>query len=393
MVSLLLALIYISFVSLGLPDAVLGASWPVMHPQLGVQLSDMGILSMTISLCTIVSSLNADRLTGRFGTARVTAFSVGLTAVAILGFSWSGSFLALFLWAIPYGLGAGGVDASLNNYVATHYASRHMSWLHCMWGIGACTGPYVMSYALLSGATWNQGYRILGIFQALLCLVLFLTLKVWRVNQPRQTQQEQAHKPMSLKQIFAIPGVPYLMFAFFGYCAVEQTAGQWASSYLVLKDGMDEKTAAGLGSLFYLGITAGRAVSGFLTLKMNDRQMIRLSQGILFAGITAMLLPFGKTVSIIGLLLIGLGCAPIYPCVIHSTPILFGADKSQAIIGVQMAFAYVGTLLMPPLYGLIAQHLSAGLLPGYLLALGAIMLICMETLNRKHKKTVDISRI
>ncbi len=390
MAGLLLALIYISFVSLGLPDAVLGASWPVMHPQLGVQISDMGILSMTISLCTIVSSLNADRLTIRFGTARVTACSVALTAAAIFGFSCSDSFLALFLWSIPYGLGAGGVDASLNNYVATHYASRHMSWLHCMWGIGACTGPYVMGYALTAGATWNQGYFILGVFQAALCLVLFSTLKVWKVHAPQQSREEKPRKPMKLSQIFSIPGVLSLMLAFFGYCAVEQTAGQWASSYFVLKDGLEPEEAASLASLFYLGITAGRAVSGFLTMKLNDKNMIRLGQGILFAGILIMFLPFGKVSSMAGLLLIGLGCAPIYPCVIHSTPALFGADKSQAIIGVQMAFAYVGSLLMPPLYGVIAQHISAGLLPVYLLILGGLMLICMENLNRKHKKIVEI---
>ncbi len=389
MASLLLALIYISFISLGLPDAVLGAAWPVMHQDLQVQVSDMGILSMIFSLFTIVSSLNAERLTTRFGTAKVTAASVGLTAIAILGFSYSRSFISLMLWAVPYGLGAGGVDAALNNYVASHYASRHMSWLHCMWGIGACAGPYVVGYALSSGLSWDRGYLYIGLFQVILSLILFATLGLWKINRSKQSQPKGMRKPLTMRQVFAIPGAFHIFLAFFAYCAVEQTAGQWSSSYFVMKDGVHPEQAASLGSLFYIGITVGRAIGGFFAIKLNDTQMIRLGQTVLIFGVLILFLPFGKISSIVGLCLIGLGCAPIYPSVIHSTPGLFGTDNSQAIIGMQMAFAYVGTLIMPPLYGLIAQYLSAALLPVYLLVILGVMIINLEILNRRHKKKVD----
>ncbi len=389
MASLLLSLIYVSFISLGLPDAILGAAWPVMYGQLGAQISDMGILSMSISLFTIVSSLNVQRLTNRFGTAKVTAFSVGLTAVAIFGFSTSGTFLELFLWSVPYGLGAGCVDAALNNYTALHYASRHMSWLHCMWGVGACTGPYVMGYALTAGATWDAGYFCVGIFQAALCLVLFSSLGVWKMhNSSEDADRGEEEKTLTIREVFAIPGVWNILLAFFAYCAVEQTAGQWASSYFVMKEGVVPEEAAGLAGLFYMGITVGRAISGFLTLKLNDRQMIRLGQSIMVLAVVILFLPLGKLAGIVGMTVIGLGCAPIYPCVIHSTPTLFGRENSQAVVGVQMAFAYMGSLFMPPLYGLIAQYISAALFPVFLGVILGTMILNLELLNRHYKKKV-----
>ncbi len=383
MAGLLLALIYISFVSLGLPDAVLGAAWPVMHREFGIGVSYMGILSVTISLFTIVSSLNVQRLTARFGTARVTAVSVGITAFAILGFSFSNSFYALMFFSVPYGLGAGCVDAALNNYVAVHYKSRHMSWLHCMWGLGACTGPYVMGYALTAGATWQRGYFILGIFQSVLCFVLLATLGVWKINRsaPR-TKAERGAEP-SVTDVFSIKGVIYILLAFLCYCGVEQTAGQWASSFLVQHKGVAPETAAGFASLFYLGITLGRAVSGFLTMKFSDKQMIRLGESILLAGIVATAFPFGQWASLLGLVLIGLGCAPIFPCIIHATPNIFGQENSQAIIGMQMAFAYMGSLILTPLYGPLSKWLGSGLLPLYLLVMAPLMIGCMEMLNKK----------
>ena len=384
MVHLLLTMIYLSFISLGLPDALLGAAWPVMQQEFAVPVSYAGGISLLISSCTVVSSLLSDRMTKWLGTGKVTAISVGMTAVALFGFSISHEYWQLLLWAIPYGLGAGSVDASLNNYVAIHYASRHMSWLHCMWGIGASVGPYIMGAALTGGMGWNTGYRIISVLQVILTAALILSLPLWKERKAVSAEEGGAKAaPLTLKQIFAIPGAKEVMFAFFCYCAMEQTAGLWASSYLVMKGGMDAETAASLASLFYMGITVGRAVSGFVTYKMNDTNMIRLGQGIIVLGIFIMLLPLGVWGSMVGLILIGLGCAPIYPCVIHSTPAHFGEENSQAMIGVQMASAYIGICVMPPLFGLLANHISAGLLPWYLAVINVVMIVMCERLNRK----------
>ncbi len=383
MVHLLLAVIYLSFISLGLPDSLLGSAWPVMHAELGVPTSWAGIISVIISMGTVVSSLQSDRLTKRLGAGRVTAASVGLTAAALFGFSASGSFWGLCLWAIPYGLGAGSVDAALNNYVALHYASRHMSWLHCMWGLGAAIGPYIMGLALSGSAGWQMGYRYISLLQIVLTAVLAATLPLWRVHQRAGGGEEQDARPLTLSQILRIPGAKEVMAAFFCYCALEQTAILWSSSYLHLHRGVPAETAAGYAGLFFLGITAGRALSGFLTMKLSDPQIIRLGQGIIALGVLVMLLPAHEYVALAGLVLVGLGCAPIYPCIIHSTPGHFGADKSQAVIGVQMASAYVGTCLMPPLFGLVSEHLSPALFPLYLLAILAVMAFSHEALLRR----------
>ena len=383
MVHLLLAVIYLSFISLGLPDSLLGSAWPLMYPELGVPVSYAGILSMVIAGGTILSSLMSDRLTRRFGTGWITAVSVGLTAAALLGFSLSHSYWQLVLWAIPYGLGAGSVDASLNNYVALHYASRHMSWLHCMWGVGASIGPYIMGYALSGGQGWTMGYRYIAFLQIGLTAILLLSLPLWKKRPGSSGEGGESPKALSLRQIVAIPGAKAVMLTFFCYCAIEQTAGLWASSYLVLHKGVAETTAARFASLFFLGITLGRALSGFLTLALSDKQMIRLGEGIILLGILAMLLPLGNGFALAGLVLLGLGCAPVYPCIIHSTPDHFGADRSQAIIGVQMASAYVGTLAMPPLFGLIANHITVALLPVYLVLLTLLMVGMHEVLCRQ----------
>ena len=395
MFHLLLAVIYLAFISLGLPDSLLGAAWPQMFPQFGVPVSYAGIISMIIAAGTIISSLQCDRLTSRLGTGKVTAFSVLITAVALFGFSISNSFWMLCLWAIPYGLGAGCVDASLNNYVALHYASRHMSWLHCMWGIGASSGPYIMGFALSSGHGWNSGYRYISVIQFCLTALLFFSLPLWKKQQnvfaPEASAESGAgseksapeRKVLSLRETVRIPGAKEIMTAFFCYCALEQTTGLWASSYLVLHHGTSAETAAWSASMFYIGITAGRAVSGFLTIKLNDTAMIRLGQSVVLLGIVAIFLPFGQTSSIVGLILIGLGCAPIYPSVIHSTPAHFGADNSQAMIGVQMASAYVGTCIMPPIFGFLANRIGLFLYPFYLLVILAFMVIMHEKLVKK----------
>ena len=384
MTHILLAIIYAAFISLGLPDALLGAAWPSMYREIAVPVSSSGFIFMIIAGGTIVSSLQSDRLTKTFGAGKVTAFSVLLTAVALFGFSISRSYTALCLWAIPYGLGAGSVDASLNNYVALHYASRHMSWLHCMWGIGASAGPYVMGAALTGGYGWNTGYRSIAVLQFGLSAVLLVSLPLWRKRQDGQ-DDPKSHKaqPLSLRQVAAIPGATEIMLTFFCYCAVEQTANLWASSYLVLYHGLSAEAAAGLASLFFTGITAGRFLSGFLTLKLSDIQMIRLRQGGIAAGIFMLFLPFGKTSALFGLGLVGLGCAPVYPSIIHATPAHFGQDKSQAMIGVQMAAAYAGTCLMPPLFGLVANHITVALMPLYLAALLLVMIVMHEKMLAK----------
>ena len=382
MASLLLAIIYISFVSLGLPDALLGAAWPVMQTQMQVPVSYAGGISLIIAIGTVISSLQSDRLTKSLGPGKVTAISAAMTALAIFGFSISDAYWQLCLWAIPFGLGAGSVDASLNNYVALHYASRHMSWLHCMWGLGASIGPYIMGAALTGGLRWNMGYGIISVLQVILTIGLFASLPLWK-NRQDAGKNGAPGAPLTLKQITAIPGAKEVMLAFFCYCALEQTAILWGSSYFVIHNGMDEETAASLASLFLIGLTIGRGLNGFLTYKLSDTDLIRLGQGIIGLGIVIMLLPLGNLGSFIGLMLCGLGCAPIYPCIIHSTPDHFGEDNSQALIGVQMASAYVGICCMPPLFGLIANQISAAMLPWYLGAILILMFAMCERLNRK----------
>ncbi|MBR0311484.1 MAG: MFS transporter [Oscillospiraceae bacterium] len=379
---MLLIIIYLAFISLGLPDSLLGAAWPVMHRELAAPLPWSGIVFMIISAGTVVSSLLSDRLNRRFGTGRVTACSVALTCAALFGFSLSGSFWQLCLWAVPYGLGAGGVDAALNNYVALHYASRHMSWLHCMWGVGATVGPYVMGAALAAGSGWQTGYRVIGCIQLVLTAMLLLSLRLWKQNAA-ESRNQAGEKALSLASILAIPGAKAVMLAFFCYCALEQTVGLWASSYLVNVRGVEPVTAARYGSLFFLGVTGGRAISGFVTYRLNDTQMVRLGQWIIAAGAALLILPLGEPIALVGLVLIGLGCAPIYPCIIHSTPSHFGAARSQALIGVQMASAYVGTSLMPPLFGALAARSSLAIFPLYLLVLLAVMAASHAALCRK----------
>lgn len=387
MFQLLLAIIYLAFISLGLPDSLLGAAWPSMYPEFQVPVSYAGIISMVIALGTVISSLMSDRLTKRLGAGLVTAISVAMTALALFGFSFSHSFWMLILWSIPYGLGAGSVDAALNNYVALHYKSRHMSWLHCMWGVGASAGPYIMGFALSHDQNWNGGYRYIGILQVILTFILFISLPLWKKEKKDAASESDATSDhiLTLREIFAIPGAKSVMLMFFCYSAIEQTSGLWASSYLVLHKGVAPETAATFASLFYIGITIGRAISGFITMKLNDTQMIRLGQGIILLGVLALFLPLGSTISLIGFILIGLGCAPIYPCIIHSTPDHFGADRSQAIIGVQMASAYVGTCLMPPVFGLIANNITVALLPAYLILFLVLLSVMHEILIQKTR--------
>lgn len=410
MYSLLLAIIYIAFISLGLPDALLGAGWPVMHESLDVPVAFAGIVSMIIAGGTIVSSLASERVTRRFGVGLVTAVSVGMTAAALVGFSVSGSFWMLCLWAIPFGLGAGAVDAALNNYVAVHYAARHMNWLHACWGVGASLSPFIMGYTLSSGAGWSSAYLIVGLVQAGLTFALLISIPLWGKVNPIVPEADAAtagpadasvdggvdpedgpagpgasHVPLATA--LRIPGVLFILAAFFAYCALESTAILWASTYLVADRGVAPATAAAFGALFLLGVTAGRFLAGFVADRVGDRWMIRGGFATVGLGILLLALPLPTPLlALAGLVIAGLGCAPIYPAIIHSTPVNFGRRNSQAIIGIQMAAAYTGSTLAPPLFGVISAWTGLWILPLFLALLVVLGLVMSERLNRLVKR-------
>lgn len=383
---LLLAVIYLTFISLGLPDSLLGSAWPVMHETLGVSLSYAGCVSMIVSGGTIVSSLLSDRLTRRFGTKYVTLVSVALTAVALLGYSFSNQFWMVCLWAIPYGLGAGAIDSALNNYVALHYASRHMNWLHAFWGVGTIISPYIMSWAL-SNSSWPVGYRVVAAIQLSITLILAFSMPLWKSRPAEETPAGEAVKPLGIVGALRIHGVIWLLVGFFAYCAFEGITMLWTSSYLVSVRGMAAEPAAAYASLFFIGITLGRILAGFISEKLGDRTMIRLGTLIALCGVIAVLLPVSSNVfALVGLVIFGLGCGPIYPAVIHSTPDNFGAHNSQAIIGIQMASAYVGSAFMPPLFGAIAGRTSLSIMPFVLLGFLLLMIVMLENAYTRARK-------
>ena len=388
MTVLLLAVLYLAFISLGLPDSMLGSAWPTMHIDFDVPISYAGIVSAIIALGTVVSSLMSDRITKKLGASKTTVISVLMTALSLLGFAFSTKFWMLCVLSIPYGLGAGSVDAALNNYVSLHFKSKHMSWLHCMWGVGSAIGPAIMGAVLTkTGDRWDVGYLIASIIQGVICLIIFISLPIWKKKiKDEENEAPENSRPLKLKEIFKIKGVKAVMVTFFCYCALEVTVSLWASSYLNVYRRIEANTAALWGSLYVLGITAGRAVSGFITMKLNDTQMTRLGEGIMVVGAIMIALPFHNVLPLIGLILLGIGSAPVYPCIIHSTPERFGRDKSQAIIGVQMASAYTGTCLMPSLFGLIANHINIGFFPLFIGVLLALMIVLFEVLVHKTKK-------
>ena len=380
---LLISIIYLAFISLGLPDSLLGAGWPVMQVFFGVPISYMGIISMIMSGGTILSSLMSERLTKKLGTQHVTVLSIFLTAIALFGFSHSTEFWQLCAWSVPYGLGAGAIDAALNNYVALHYSAKHMSWLHCFWGVGAIISPYVMSFAL-AYAEWSEGFRIVGILQIIIVVIMLITLPIWRINKEKTAVAEDS-PTLGIKGVLRIKGASGFIAAFFSYCAAEATIMLWASSYLFQAKGLPEELAAALASLYYIGLTAGRFGGGFISDKLGDRKMIRIGTALAVFGLILLIMP-NDVVAFVGFVVTGLGCAPIYPCFIHQTPATFGADKSQAIIGTQMALGYIGWLIMPPLFGIIANHITINLLPIFCLIFFALQTVLSEGAWRRIKK-------
>jgi fucose permease len=387
MYSLLLAIIFASFIALGLPDALLGSAWPFMREEMNLPLLFAGIISALISIGTIISSLLSDRVTRRFGTGLVVTAGLTATALSLIGFSLSGSFVIFLMFALPYGLGAGAIDAALNRHVALHYKSKHMNWLHCCWGVGASVSPFIMSYNLTHGAGWTGGYRTVAFMQMAVMFILLLSLPLWRKQKAAKSAEQSKSEVLKLPQILRIKGVKFVLPAFFAYCGVESTAGLWAASYLVLQRNIAPETAAKYASFFFLGITAGRFLCGFISDKIGDRNMIRLGTAVTVAGIIAVWLPVSPDwLCLNGLIIIGLGCAPVFPSIIHATPDNFGVSNAQAIIGVQMASAYVGITLLPPLFGLIGTYINIALYPAFLFVLTVIMLIMTEKLNKTAEK-------
>jgi fucose permease len=356
-----------------------------MVDQLQVPLSYAGIISMIISCGTITSSLFSDKLTHRFGAGIVTAVSISFTALALLGFSLCNSFPLMCLLAIPYGLGAGAVDAALNNYVALHYAARHMNWLHCFWGVGASIGPYIMGWVIQANHGWRMGYGVVSGIQILLAISLFFTLPLWQ-RQTGGPVSEKSTAPISLRKAVSLRGVKEVLLAFFCYCAFESTAILWASTYLVEFKAVDPEQAATFASLFLAGITLGRFISGFVADRIGDKNMMRIGITVIVLGLALIMLPVSAALSaLLGLILIGLGAAPIYPAIIHSTPTLFGKENSHAVVGIQMASAYCGSLLMPPAFGILAQYVHIGIFPFYMAMFVVIMLWMTERANRLCK--------
>lgn len=388
--TVLLVLIYLAFIGLGLPDSLLGAAWPQLRLDIGAPLSGAGMVSMIVTAGTIVSSLVSARVIRRFGTGRVTAASTALTAAALLGYSIAPAYWWLCLMAIPLGLGAGAVDAALNNFVALHYKAHHMSWLHCFWGLGATAGPVLLSVFLVRPQGWRTGMRSIGLIQLVLVVLLALSLPLWRTASGKTaTEDATADSAISNREALKLRGLPAALLTFFCYCGAELGCGLWASSFLVGSRGVAPAQAAGWVSLYYAGITVGRFVSGFAMHRLSCRALIRLGGLISLAGCVLLTLPLPVVFSAVALVLIGLGCAPVYPCMIHETPSRFGKANSQTAMGLQMATAYCGSTLMPPLLGLLAQLVSVWVFPWFLMLLFGLMLVAGEiTAKQTRQKEV-----
>jgi len=381
---ILLLVIYLAFISLGLPDSLLGAAWPAMFEDLNVPVDYAGFISMIVAAGTVVSSLLSGKVIHRFGVPMVTTFSVAMTALALMGFSLSGDFMYLCLLAIPLGLGAGSVDAALNNYVALHYRARHMNWLHSFWGVGAALGPMIMAGHLARGDSWSSGYDTVAWIQLGLVCLLVLSLPLWIKRRPTENPTTESESSLQGVKLLALPGLKQALAVFFCYCTIEATFGLWGASYLVFEREYEVDQAARLTSLYFVGITVGRVFSGFLTAHLTNRQLVYSGQGVIGVGLGMLFLPFSYAV-VPGFLLVGLGCAPIFPSLLHETPVNFGEKNSQTIMGFQMASAYVGITLMPFTFGKIAVFTGYYFLLGFL----GIFLLLIFWMTRWMNQTLS----
>ncbi|MCL2244011.1 MAG: MFS transporter [Treponema sp.] len=384
--NILLIIIYLSFIWMGLPDSMLGPAWPSMYGSLNTHLHYAGYISMIISGGRVLSSIFCERIIRRFGTGTVVAAGFLTLSAALFGFSFSSSFLIMCLWSVPYGLGIGFADVALNNYVTLHYKARHMNWLHCFWGIGASIGPVIMSFFLVNKNSWNMGYRAAGIIQCCLVVVLFFALSLWEKEKKDERTKIKNTESIHYKELFSTPGVKQILVVFFLYCSVQVTAVLWGSSFLVTEKNINPETAAQWISLFFIGLTLGRFISGFLTMKLTNRQIVRISYGFIICGVTALLLPVERILLVPGFFMIGIGCAPIFPCLLHETPVSFGNEKSRSILGMQMAGSFIGALSMPPVFGQLASFAGFKLFPVFLGALAVLSVIVFEIANKKIDK-------
>lgn len=383
MITILLIIIYIAFISLGLPDTIMGSAWPMIYQDLQVPVSYAGVFTMIVSGGTILSSFFSEKLIRILGTGKITAISVAMTAVALIGICFAPSYLWICLLGIPMGLGAGSVDSALNNFVALHYEARHMNWLHGFWGVGATTGPMIMSLFLTTENGWRRGYGTIGMMQAGLVICLVLSLPLWKKTETKQEKAKEAEPDTKIAALLNLRGAKPALFSFLCYCAVEATTGLWGSTYLVMYKHISAETAARWVATYYLGITIGRFLTGFISIYLDNKKMIRMGQVIIAIGAISMILPFSVYFQMLGLILIGLGCAPIYPAMLHETPVRFGTERSQGIMGIQMAVAYVGSTFMPPLFGLIANITGFVVLPLFLMIFTILMLITSEIVGRE----------
>lgn len=378
----LLVIIYVSFISLGLPDSILGSIWPQMQMDLHAGVSLAGYISMTITAGTVVSSILSDRMVRRFGVGKVTAVSVLMTAGALLGFSLSPNVLFLFLFAIPLGLGAGSVDVALNNFVALHYEAKHMSWLHCFWGIGASAGPVIVAATLARGASWRAGYGIISALQMLLCIVLFWGIPLWnRVSGKDVAQEEKPAQSVRISTLLGQRGVLPLLCGFVFYCAMETTGGLWGATFVHNRYNVSTSDAALTSTLYFGALTLGRIASGFAATRFSDKVLIRSGLWTAAVGMVVTLLAGHPWVAMGGISLMGFGFAPTYPAMLHATPAYFGAEQSQQVMGLEMAFAYVGSTCFPPLFGALANVLDTAIYPWFLLACFLLAIVATEVTN------------
>lgn len=387
MATVLLVIIYIAFIGLGIPDLLFGAAWPAIYPQFDVPMSYASFVTILISGGTVISSLISARLINRFGTGKVTAVCTTLTALALLGFSISGSMVWLCLFAIPLGLGAGSIDSALNNYVALHYKATHMSFLHCFYGVGITLSPYLMSLALGAENDWQRGYRIVALIQTAIALITIFSLPLWKKIRDAAPQEESGPvRTLKFREMAAMPTVRTVWLVFIGSCAIEYTCNTWGSTYLVDIKGMAVDEAAEVITLYYIGMTLGRFLSGVLANRLSSWKLIHIGQTVVLIAVILLLLPLPAPAAVAALFLIGLGNGPIFPNLVHLTPRNFGAEISQSVMGTQMAAASTGIMLMPPIFGLLVQGLGVGLFPYYLTAMFLLMIVCTVLLVRGLKK-------